>query len=764
MILQAPPDSSSAAPSLLASGDWFVLVIIGYAVVYLARFLRPLLEYAAAGSFRADVDRLARLVREDAEQQAAPTPAEELLARLGGQLDEVQQQLAEKRLHAEVALGEADLDELARIKHGEIPGLEKRAAELQEQLREARLTIRHSTTDRLESLQSLRASYSHPLVQQGVQQIAAQFPQSQYQRFDLALLPSFGEYAEKLSAARSMAGVFVLLGLLGTMIKLNGVVDRISEFTRSQEMESSAFLAQMGRLMQEIGGAFMNSIWGVVLMVAMLLVISHINAGVQHRLSKLETVMSQTVVPALAEIHNRHLPEFTLADILRTTGDQLGALNKTVVGLTTGMDQALSGLGKRIGEMLQQFGSYQKQYKLLNDWVATLDGASVEMKKMATELNHAAARVGQPIDQMNAVLQEHLKAQAQFQSTGYIEHLLTEVKAALETSRQEQEANSSRVLQVSDEALGRAVAAAERQTAAAEAQRKAVEQELKEVSAALRATSGEQLGRLLVGVQTTNQEIATRMDRSAAAFEASSRALGAYSQTPTFFSWLTGTAFPTLFRLLRLSRRTPPRALRRPAHGAVQTPWVAAPSPSGSPRTRAERTAVASTPERGVDSTSRPRLDSSSGGKAAVLDLSAVVAAPAERERSPNGRDITAEVESSFVGWCHTAGGNVSRIQEFSETLRSRVNGAEVKVVTRDRDSNVITFVSDGAGDPVEYWMVTAGGRSMLLPRPLNQERFKELHPVYTGSATPHSLRSIEPALVRQEGASWALQSAGRVD
>ena len=59
-------------------------------------------------------------------------------------------------------------------------------------------------------------------------------------------------------------------------------------------------------------------------------------------------------------------------------------------------------------------------------------------------------------DEMNAVLQEHLKAQAQFQSAAYIEHLLSEVKAALETSRQAQEAGSTRILRVSDEALGRA--------------------------------------------------------------------------------------------------------------------------------------------------------------------------------------------------------------------------------------------------------------------------------------------------------------------
>jgi hypothetical protein len=116
-----------------------------------------------------------------------------------------------------------------------------------------------------------------------------------------------------------------------------------------------------------------------------------------------------------------------------------------------------------------------------------------------------------------------------------------------------------------------------------------------------------------------------------------------------------------------------------------------------------------------------------------------------------------------FVEWCRSAGGGVSRIKDFSERLGSRVSGAEVRVLTRDRDANAIVFVEHGAGDPLEYWMVIAGGTSMLLPRPLNRERFKELHPVYEGKADPQSLRSIEPALIRQEGASWVLEVPGRV-
>jgi hypothetical protein len=555
MILQEMTDSTTANVASSLRSDWFVWVLIGYSVFYLFRFFRPLLEYAAAGTFHHDVRRLEQLVKEDAEQRAAAGPEEERLEELARQCDEAQEALNEARILATVAEGAGELGDLARLRNGEIPVLEERVRSLQEEMRGVQLTVRRSATDKLENLQSLRASYAHPLVQESVQQIAAQYPQSQYQRFELTLLPSFGTYSERLSTARAMAGVFVLLGLLGTMIRLNEVVSGISEFTRNSQMEASQFLAHMGRLMQGIGGAFSNSIWGVVLMVTMLVLISHINAGVQRRISALDLVISQKMVPALAEIHNRHLPEFTLADILRSTGDQLGSLDRTVVGLTQGMDQALSGLGKRIGEMLQQFGSYQKQYKQLNDWVGTLDTASAEMNRTASELNRAATRVGQPIDEMNRVLQEHLHAQAQFQTSGYLERLLTEVRESLEAGRREQESLLAKSMQANDEALRRAVAAAEALSDGAQAQHRTVEQELREVAAALRASSGQQIGQAVARLNATTEQIALRLDHSAAAFERASSNLSAYGRAPTFFFWLTQVAWPALVRVLRGSRR-----------------------------------------------------------------------------------------------------------------------------------------------------------------------------------------------------------------
>lgn len=563
MILQDSTTIDEPTSALHVIGDQFAWVLLAYLAFFLLRFFRPLLAYTAPGDFQEDVERLKNLVRQDFEQRSTGTADEERLADLDREVQEVQQELNAARMEATVAQAAADLDALARLHNGEIPALEHRLRTLQDQNRTLRLSVRRSSTDQLENLQSLRASYSHPLVQQAVGQVRAQFPQSHYQRFDLSLLPSFGAYSEALATARNMAGVFVLLGLLGTMIKLNGVVNNIRTLTATTRLESSDFLTQMSLLMQGIGGAFSNSIYGVILMVGALVVMSAINVGVQRRITALDLVISQEVVPTLAEIHNRHLPEFTLSDILRTTGDQLDALNQTVNGLTEGMSSALSGLGGKIGEMLQQFGSYQKQYKLLNDWVGTLEEASAEMKATAGALNQAALRVGQPIDQMNQVLQEHLQAQAQYQSSGFIEHLLQEIKSSLDASRRDQDELAARSLRVSEEALLRAASASEALATGAQSHAGQVENELREVAAALRATSGTQIGQAVTRLNATTEQIADRLDHSATAFERASRNLNAYARAPTFFFWLTQVAFPAVARMFRRGRRQAPLPPRR---------------------------------------------------------------------------------------------------------------------------------------------------------------------------------------------------------
>jgi hypothetical protein len=146
--------------------------------------------------------------------------------------------------------------------------------------------------------------------------------------------------------------------------------------------------------------------------------------------------------------------------------------------------------------------------------------------------------------------------------------------------------------------------------------------------------------------------------------------------------------------------------------------------------------------------------------------VNADVGSRRERIETPSDQRVsqTQQIAEIFLEWCRNAGGNLGRLQLFGDKLKSYVSGAEVQEIKRDRDSNVVTFVTDIAGDPIEYWMVTLNRVSMLFPRPLTPQRFKELDPVYEGEAAPQTLRSIDPALVHQEGSRWVLEKAGRVN
>jgi len=141
---------------------------------------------------------------------------------------------------------------------------------------------------------------------------------------------------------------------------------------------------------------------------------------------------------------------------------------------------------------------------------------------------------------------------------------------------------------------------------------------------------------------------------------------------------------------------------------------------------------------------------------------------PQHSESEPprqGGKDSSASgwLEAIFVGWCREAQGNVGSVNDFAEALRDRQPGAAVTLLYRDGNSNEVKFVSDGARDPIEYWLVTTTRQSMLLPRPLNRSKFRELSPIFTGSAAPATIRSIESARVRRDGDYWVLLSQGSV-
>lgn len=266
--------------------------------------------------------------------------------------------------------------------------------------------------ERLARLASLRGSYGDGVVQEAVDQIRAQYPDGAYQRFEAERLPTVAAFSERVSASRTMAGLFVLLGLFFTMIRLNGVVGAIADAAGGAAMAPAQFLATMGALMNGIGGAFTSSIFGLGLMLAALVAIGAVDLVAQRRLLALEQAVTHTVVPGLADLHDRLMPNLTLADLLAETGAHLKTLGGTVRGLTANLDQSLAGLGDRIGAMMGDFESFQHQYARLDDLLRNIGEASLHLRDTTGALKGAARRIGDPLDEFNKTLLRHLEAVA----------------------------------------------------------------------------------------------------------------------------------------------------------------------------------------------------------------------------------------------------------------------------------------------------------------------------------------------------------------
>lgn len=326
--------------------------------------------------------------------------------------DEQEEDEDEEYAEVESAQEEHIEVESAQEEYVEVSGAAPRAS------RQAQAT-RH-----LYNLPPLAASYRSDIVQEAVEQVRAQYPAGAYQRFRLEALPWYGAYAERAAAARNMASLFVLIGLGLTMIRLNGVVGRISEVSSASknsgvsdasgasQMSSDVFLGEMGRIMNDIGGAFLASIWGLALMVAALLVIGLVDRVVQRRLQRLEQTVVLEAIPLLTRLHERYMPSLTLPDLLADTGEHLLTLNHAVGGLTDGLARTLSGLSDQIDNMLDNFRSFQQQYVMLNDLLKHLGEASTNLKDTTRAIDGAARRLVDPVDECNATLLRHLETVA----------------------------------------------------------------------------------------------------------------------------------------------------------------------------------------------------------------------------------------------------------------------------------------------------------------------------------------------------------------
>ncbi len=269
-----------------------------------------------------------------------------------------------------------------------------------------------STSERLAHLRALYTDYGDGVVQEAVDQIRAQYPDGAYPRFEVERLPTVAAFAERVSAARTMAGLFVLVGLFFTMIRLNGVVGAIADAAGGAAMAPAQFLATMGALMNGIGGAFDSSIAGLGLMIAALAAVGAIDLVAAGRILALEKAVTHTVVPGLSDLHGRLVPTITLADLLAETSAHLRTLGHTVSGLTVSLDGSLAGLGDRIAAMMGDFGSFQDQYANLNGLLVSIGEAGTHLRDTTGALKGAARRIGDPLDEFNKTLLRHLETVA----------------------------------------------------------------------------------------------------------------------------------------------------------------------------------------------------------------------------------------------------------------------------------------------------------------------------------------------------------------
>lgn len=390
------PNDSMAA---IAYAHYFVL--LGYAAIYAGVWLAPLLS--AAASLKPDTS-LSRL-RVSLFKEKALVEAEVLrLASLPQ--DFPPNTSTESAAVVEQGNGMVVGDEHTDPEAADIEAIEPDVTETADDGPRQRLS-----TERLSALPALRDNYPSQLVQDAVDQIRVQYPVGAYQQVNLERLPSFVAYVERVGTARMMAGLFVLIGLLLTMVRLDVVVEKIGGAAQTATTQDG-FLETMSAIMQEIGGAFVSSIWGLGLMLCALLVVAAVDRVVQGRFAAVERALSSEIIPTLSDIHTRLMPDLSLGDLLAETGTHLRTLNGTVDGLTEGMANSLAGLGERIGDMLQDFHTFQEQYVRLNDLLRYLKEASENLGRTTKGLEGASRRLSQPLDEFNRNLLAHLETVA----------------------------------------------------------------------------------------------------------------------------------------------------------------------------------------------------------------------------------------------------------------------------------------------------------------------------------------------------------------
>lgn len=350
--------------------EGYLLFVVGYLLFYAVAYFAPLIYRVATGSVKQDTRELKRRIDIEVTKERRRYTSG------GTSADDAEAEASEDAQDAE----EADAST--------------------ESKKEEPDTLRSRT---------LESSFSSPMVSQAVQQLKTRFPDGDYRTFDIEQLPAYGTYTERLSSAQSMAGIFVLMGLLGTLLKLNDVVQDIGEAAGADAMEATAFLDQMGLIMTNIGGAFLSTIWGLVLMVTFLVLIGIVDRFRQRHIDRLDETVQTDVVPGLVELQRIRAPNLSMGDLIEETSGLLTELNTSVEGLTTGMKDSLADLSGEINTMMQDFGSFQRQYAKLDEMALSIKKFVDQVEEVTDAIKGAGHTLANPISEMNRDLNHTIR-------------------------------------------------------------------------------------------------------------------------------------------------------------------------------------------------------------------------------------------------------------------------------------------------------------------------------------------------------------------
>jgi hypothetical protein len=131
-------------------------------------------------------------------------------------------------------------------------------------------------------------------------------------------------------------------------------------------------------------------------------------------------------------------------------------------------------------------------------------------------------------------------------------------------------------------------------------------------------------------------------------------------------------------------------------------------------------------------------------------------ASPEPASKSP--REKTGEV---FTRWCNEQGAMVDRFQIFKQEVEENIDGARFRRITREKNAMGLRF-DENAQDPVEYWLVEAGGEHFLLPQP-SRRGFRELKCFEGQDPSPSEVSSVQPAVLERTGNDFDLKEKGRI-